>query len=79
LELETNELLVSLKVPAKNCQGKVAADTSNILGTPAGTCELKSQPINHMLAMVSKGLKMLQTIPIDVCLYLTKTSLQAKK
>jgi hypothetical protein len=78
-EFATNELLASLNDDAKNCHGNVAAQTNNTLGTPSGTVELKSQPMNHIVKMVSNGRNTLHNIPIAVCLYRTKISRQAKK
>ena len=68
LELVSNELLASLKEDEKNCQGKVAAQTSKTLGTPSGTFELNNQPIKTITDKVSKGRMILQAIPIPVCL-----------
>jgi hypothetical protein len=67
-ELATKELLVSLNEDEKNCQGKVAAHTSKILGTPDGTDELNSQPINHITNIVSTGRITLHNTPMAVCL-----------
>jgi hypothetical protein len=67
-ELATNELLVSLKELEKNCHGKVAAQTSRMRGTPSGTDELKSHPMNHITNIVSTGRITLHSTPIAVCL-----------
>lgn len=79
LEFAINELLVSLKEVEKNCQGNVAAQTSNMRGTPSGTFEPNNQPMNHITAMVNAGLNTLHNIPIAVCLYRTRISRHAKK
>jgi hypothetical protein len=78
-ELATNELLDSVNEDAKNCQGKVAAHTSKIRGTPSGTFESNNQPMNHITAIVNKGRITLHNTPIAVCLYRTNISRQARK
>ncbi len=78
-EFATSDPLASLKEDEKNCQGKVAAQTNRILGTPSGSLDSNNQPINHITNMVNKGLITLHKIPIVVCLYLTRISRQAKK
>jgi hypothetical protein len=69
----------SLKDEAKNCHGNAAAATSKIRGTFPGTVELNSHPMNAIAKIVSSGRMTLHAIPIAVCLYLTNTSLQARK
>jgi hypothetical protein len=68
LALLISEPLASVNVLAKNCQGRVPAHTKRILGMPVGTGILKKLPITVIIIMVSKGLIMLQAIPITVCL-----------
>ena len=68
LELATSELAVSLNDVAKNCQGKVAAQTMRIRGVPSGTLLPKSQPMNHMAPMVSNGRTTAHSTPMVVCL-----------
>ncbi len=78
-ELLIKELLASLNDEAKNCQGNVAAETSNIRGTPCGTLELNNQPKNDITKIVNNGRSNAHTTPIAVCLYRTRISRQARK
>lgn len=68
LEFDINELLDSLNEDEKNCQGKVAAETNKIRGTPSGTSESNNHPIKAITKIVNSGRSTAQAIPITVCL-----------
>ena len=72
-ELLIKELAESLKAVDTNCQGRAAAVTRIILGTPSLGI-LKSHPTSQNMVIVIAGRMIAHKIPIYVCLYRTTIS-----
>ena len=80
LAFATNELEDSLNEFEKNCHGNIPAHTIIAYGDSFVVGKRPSLlKRNVKITMVKNGRNTLHKIPITVCLYLTKKSLQAKK
>lgn len=78
-ELFTKELLESVSVLAKKCQGIIAAKTNKGYGRPSDGSMAIFPKTRVKIIIVNRGRKTPQPTPIIVCLYLTKISLRERK